>query len=546
MGSSTKRRAQQQEDFYGELAGAVGGLVIVTGILGAIKAKLGLNWPATILLTVGVLVALGYGIWKARVALQRHWKGESQATAQAKQTAALQADGATSSQPAEDSVPAHPQLTATLRTAGAIGRDEVIRLDEVAVTPVPTGTQYDLVLPATRTRKDVETRLENVAAALHKTRLHLRVDRSRDSERRVRLLVLDDEPFSTPFPAPTREQITAFKGVPLGHDVTGKLTGIRTFSKSSMLVAGMSQTGKSTLINGLITCLLIAYGDFDLYLLDGKLCALIHWEKACIRYEASDDPGVFESMLDELNDRVSSRYMEMQEDLRNRKPTPKFRPVIFIADEVADFFADDGTPKGKERAQRIEEKARKLVAKGLESEVSTIFLTQRPDKDAIPVKVRSQFSYRISLYVDSAGTAKVVLGDSYFSTVAPIDPTQLNPEIRGQGVLFAGGRSTLIRGFDFPNEFMWKVADEAQARLQAKIETAPETPLKQAIDIMQSKGVDFILTAELASALGITETDSVKCGIKLSKALGVPSGRGPKGARGYHLGDLTAAAMSAS
>jgi S-DNA-T family DNA segregation ATPase FtsK/SpoIIIE len=544
VGSSTKRRAQQQEDFYGELAGAVGGLVIVTGILGAIKAKLGLNWPVTILLTFGVLVALGYGIWKARAALQRRWKGESQGTARAKETAALQA--ATSSQPAEDSVSAHPQLTETLRTAGAIGREEVIRLDEVAVTPVATGTQYDLVLPATRTRKDVETRLENVAAALHKTRLHLRVDRSRDSERRVRLLVLDDEPFSTPFPAPTREQITAFKGVPLGHDVTGKLTGIRTLSKSSMLVAGMSQMGKSTLINGLITCLLIAYGDFNLYLLDGKLCALIHWEKACIRYEASDDPGVFESMLDELNDRVSNRYTRMQEALRNRQAAPKFRPVIFIADEVADFFADDGTPKGKERAQRIEEKARKLTAKGLESEVSTIFLTQRPDKDAIPVKVRSQFSYRISLYVDSAGTAKVVLGDSYYSTVAPIDPTQLNPEIKGQGVLFAGGRSTLIRGFNFPNEFMWEIADEAQGRLRAKVEAAPQTPLKQAVDLMESKSVQFMPTAELAPMLGITETSPVVQGKKLSAALGVTSGKDSEGVRGYHLTDLTAALKSAA
>ncbi|MEV0982154.1 FtsK/SpoIIIE domain-containing protein [Streptomyces sp. NPDC049915] len=540
MGSK-KNTKQQQEDFYGEMAGAIGGLVIITGILGAIKIKLRLNWPVTILLVVGVLVGIGYGIFKARAALQRCWSGQSTPATQLKQKAPSQ--GGAAAETAVESVPAHPELTAALRTAGAIGRDEIIRADEVTVSPVPTGKQYDFVLPAARTYRDVESRLENVAGYLHKTRLHLRTDRSRDSERRIRLLVLEEEPFSTAFPPPTREQIKAFKGVPLGHDVTGQLVGVRTFSKASMLVGGMSQMGKSTLINGLIACLLIAYGDLDLYLLDGKLCALIKYEKACVRYEASDDPAVFESMLDELNQRVTERYAQKQEALRNRQPEPKFRPVIFIADEVADFFADDSTPKGKERAQRIEEKARKLTAKSLESEISTIFLTQRPDKDAIPVKVRSQFNYRISLYVESAGTARVILGDSYFSTVAPIDPTQLNPEIKGQGVLFAGGRSTLIRGFNFPDEFMWEVADEAQERLQRKIEASPETPLKQAISLMRKNGVDFMRSQDLAQALDITATDATDAGKQLSKLLGVSVHRGTKGVRGYRLADLTAAAM---
>lgn len=544
MGSNNRRRAQQ-DDVYGEMAGAIGGLVIVTGILAAVKDKLGLSWPATILLVAGVLVGLGYAAWKVRVAIQRRWSGQTQPAAQLKQEAPTAAGGEVQAIEGEI-VQAHPELTAALRTAGAIGRDEVIRADEVTVSPVPTGKQYDFVLPAARTYRDVESRLENVAGYLHRTRLHLRMDRSRDSERRVRLLVLDDEPFSTEFPPPTREQIKAFKGVPLGHDVTGQLVGVSTFSKASMLVGGMSQMGKSTLINGLITCLLVAYGDFDLYLLDGKLCALIKFEKACVRYEASDDPAVFESMLDELNQRVTERYAEKQEALRNRQPEPKFRPVIFIADEVADFFADDSTPKGKERAQRIEEKARRLAAKSLESEISTIFLTQRPDKDAIPVKVRSQFNYRISLYVESAGTAKVILGDSYFSTVAPIDPTQLNPEIKGQGVLFAGGRSTLIRGFNFPDAFMWEVADAAQARQQKKIEADPESPLVKAINIMQSKGLDFIYTVDLAPFLGVDASNPAKAGEEVADLLsGVPRSRKSNG-RGYRLVDLLAAAKTRS
>src|SRR5690606_11280697 len=124
---------------------------------------------------------------------------------------------------------------------------------------------------------------------------------------------------------------------------------------------------------------------------------------------------------------------------------------------------DDGTPKGKERSAGIAEKARKLAAKSLESRISMILLTQRPDKDAIPVTVRNQCQYRLCMYVESEGTAKVTLGDSYFTTAAPINPTHLNPQIKGQAVMFAGGTSTLIRGFNFSDEFMWEVVDEVAA-----------------------------------------------------------------------------------
>lgn len=459
------KKQQASEDSYGQAAGAIGGLAIAFGVLAAIKDKLGLSWPATVMLTAGALVALGFGAWKLKATIRRLWAGEGNVTAALRQEAPGE-----DAETATETVPADPVLTEALTTAGIIGKDEVIRADEVQVAAVPTGRRYDFLLPKTRTVKDVESRLPNIAAYFGVSRLQVKLERSYDNERRVRLLKLDQEPFSSPLPLPTRREIEAFKGVPLGHDVTGQLTGVPTFNKASMLVGGMSQTGKTTLINGLITCLLIAYEEFDLYLLDGKICGLITFEKGCFRYEASDSPDVFESIVDELTAEGMSRYRRKQEALRNRQPSPKFKPVIFIADEVANFFGDDGTAKGKEKAARVAEKARKLVSMSLESGISSIWITQRPDKEAIPPKVRSQFQYRLCLYVDSEGTAKVVLGDSYFSTAAPIDPTTLNPHVKGQGVLFAGGTSTLIRGFEFEDEFMWSVVDEIHDRQKRSLQ----------------------------------------------------------------------------
>ncbi|MET8130150.1 hypothetical protein [Streptomyces sp. NPDC005231] len=67
------------EETYGQLAGAIGGLVIVFGVLAAIKDKVGLSWPATVLLTAGALVALGYLAWRLRTAVARLLAGETNA-----------------------------------------------------------------------------------------------------------------------------------------------------------------------------------------------------------------------------------------------------------------------------------------------------------------------------------------------------------------------------------------------------------------------------------------------------------------------------------
>ncbi|WP_020135858.1 FtsK/SpoIIIE domain-containing protein [Streptomyces sp. 351MFTsu5.1] len=556
------RKPQQGkgEDAYGQLTGAIGVVAIAFGVLAAIKDKLGLSWPATVLVTTGALVVLGYLAWKIRTGIPRLWAHRPQPQAAAPQAAFAQEapavwQGTPDQAAAAGPVPpmpagappggneGHAHLTMLLSRVGAIGRDEQVRAEHATIETLPgIGTVYDFQMPEGRTHDDVAKRLDRIASMFGVTRLHLKLETSRRSERHVRLLVLNEPPFSTAFPTPTRQEIQSFAGVPLGHEVTGRLAGVPTFDKASLLIAGMTQMGKTTLVNGLITCLLIAYGDFDLYLLDGKLCGLTKFEKLAVRYEASDDPAVLEDMLDELNSRVDRRYTQLQDAIRNRQPAPVFKPVFFIVDEAADFYTDNGTKESKEQVRRVEDKSRSLVSKALESGIATVMLTQRPAKDAIPVKVRDQFLYRMCLYVASEGSAKVALGDSYFDTVAPIHPALLDPDVKGQAVLFANGSSTLLRGFNFADEFIWEVVDEVHARREKAI---PDSPLKQAIELMREAGVDFMSTPDLAPALGITETDPTERGKQLSRLLGgVPAGKTAQG-RGYRLADLTAAAMAA-
>ncbi|MFI9019488.1 FtsK/SpoIIIE domain-containing protein [Streptomyces griseus] len=542
----TTTKTQTTEDLYGQLAGGIGVLAVAAGALAALKNALGIPWWATGLVAAGALVLLGYLAWWVRTRLRRYLNRKDEPVAKKAIAANAEDVGAVEGEEGTEALPAvHKTLTTVLVRAGAIGREEVILDDEVTMQQIDVGTVYDILLPASRTAEDVGKNLASIASMLGVTRLHLKLETSRKSERKIRLLVLKEPPFSEPFPPPTRQEIIDFAGVPLGHDVTGKLVGVPTFDKASLLIGGMTQMGKTTLVNGLITCLLIAYGEFDLYLLDGKLCGLTQFQPVAVRYEASDDPAVLESMLDQLIVRVDKRYTEMQEAKRNRQPAPEFKPVFFIIDEAADFYVDDGSKESQEVVRRNEDKSRKLVSKSLESGICTIMLTQRPANDAIPVKVRDQFLYRMCLYVAAKGTAKVALGDSYFETVAPIHPALLDASIKGQAVLFAVGVSTLIRGFRFPDPFMWGVVDEVLDKRQKVHSSRAATPIGRAIEVLGKAGVDFMPTAELAPALGITETRPAQQGKELTKFLGVASGKDVKGVvRGYWLSDLTAAAAA--
>ncbi|MFF3748592.1 FtsK/SpoIIIE domain-containing protein [Streptomyces kronopolitis] len=535
--------SREGEDIYAHTAGAIGGLGMVLAGLIAIKSKLGLSWPATVALTAGALVALGYAAWRVKTGVMRWWAGKP---AEASSTALAQDSLPGGADDAEVLIPTHPELTAALTRTGAIGKDEIVPLSDVRTEELPgIGTQYTFLVPRGRTHEDVAKQLGPIASMFGVTRLHLKLETSRHTEREVRLLKLHEPPFTRPFTAPARHEIETFAGIPLGHDVTGRLAGVPTFDKASLLVAGMTQMGKTTLVNGLITCLLIAYGEFELYLLDGKFCGLTKFEPIATRYESSDDPAVFWSMVQELNKRADSRYEEIKEAIRNRQPVPKFKPVIFIVDEAADFFASGATNEEKDQARQIAEDTRSLVSKSLESGISSVLMTQRPSTNAIPVVVRDQFLYRLCLYVASSGTAKVALGDTYFETVAPINPALLDPKIKGQGVLFANGTSTLIRGFNFSDEFIWGVVDSAQAQQQVTLVKAPESPLKQAIELMQDREAAFIKTAELGPLLGITETLPSELGKKLKELLGVAPEATNQG-RGYKLATLKRAALSGS
>ena len=539
MSKKKQQVMQASDDLYGQAAGAIGGLAVVFGILAAIKDKLGLSWPATVLLTAGTLVALGYAAWQARTRILQLLAKEP---AQKASTALAQ------EAPAEDAPARDEQLTKALVVSGALGRDQYVRADESVVTPLPygLGNRYEFKVPAGRTYKDVAAKAGVVAGALDATRLRTQVERGEPSERDVDMTVLAQPPFTRPFAPPTREQILSHGGVPFAHSMTGDLVAIDDFTKGALFVAGMTQTGKSTLTIALLTCAYIAYGpDLDVYLIEGKPGALVRFEKLAVRYEASSRTAVFDSMVCELLQKQQERYDLDNEAMRNRQPKPRHRQILFIADEVADYYVSDGSKESIKEKARLVKNSSELVRKGLECGITVIMMTQRPSDRAVPVEVRDQFKRRICLYVSGKGSAQVALGSDYFKTESPIHPALMDASIQGQGVYFDGVSSKLVRGIRFEDEFIWGVVDDVLARREKRVEAAPDTPVKKAVAIMQARGVDFIRSTELGPELGIGETRPGELGKQLKELLKV----GPEATnngRGYKLATLKQAALSES
>ncbi|MER5512759.1 FtsK/SpoIIIE domain-containing protein [Streptomyces sp. NPDC002766] len=542
MSKKKQQVIEPSDELYGQAAGGIGGLAAVFGILAAIKDKLGLSWPATVLLTAGTLVALGYAAWQARMrilallAKQPGQKAQKVSTALAQEAVAEDA-------PARDE-----KLTKALVASGAIGRDQYIRADESVVTPLPygLGNRYEFKVPVGRTYQHVAAKAGVIAGALDATRLRTQVECGGPSARDVDMTVLNQPPFTQPFPPPTREQILSHGGVPFAHSMIGDLVTIDDFTKGALFVAGMTQTGKSTLTVALLTCAYIAYGpDLDVYLIEGKPGALVRFEKLAVRYEASSKAAVFDSMVCELLQKQQERYDLDNQAMRERKQKPRHRQILFIADEVADYYVSDGSKESIKEKARLVKNSSELVRKGLECGITVVMMTQRPSDRAVPVEVRDQFKRRICLYVSGKGSAQVALGSDYFKTQSPIHPALMDASIQGQGVYFDGVSSKLVRGIRFEDEFIWEVVDDVLARREKRVEAAPDTPVKKAVAIMQELGVDFIRSTELGPELGIDETRPGELGKQLKEMLKVGPEATNQG-RGYKLATLKQAALAES
>jgi S-DNA-T family DNA segregation ATPase FtsK/SpoIIIE len=463
VGGSTKRRAQQQEDIYGELAGAIGGLVIITGILGAIKAKLGLNWPVTILLTFGVLVALGYGAWKARAALKRLLSGEKAAAAS---TSALK-------QEAPEGAQEGAQAVVFPTAMGRLLQRLQVPVESVESIPHPTGEGHMVRVAAPHTTEVVTRLRKEIASELDVTQEDVNFAAVEGSIRNVRMLI--GRPYTHVPALPDLTALDLDADIPLGYDLWGNILTTPSPIGKHFLVAGETEGGKTSFLKFLAYLFLTAGGR--LVIVDGKPDAdYADFRDACDYYDNSLTHKGVMGALDYVRGVAEKRGRSKRDGIRPE-------PMLVIIDEILTFKEDP--TEGKEF-----ETALKLTASQVRSaRILVACATQHPRDDVISTVIKNNLTVQVAFKVMSRSASKMILG-----TV----PDGVNAEL-----LPASARGTFIikdpRGVR-EMRGLFITDDMIQQAVKARLDAAE--PNEHAKAVLAAYGdSDFLTTEDLANAL---------------------------------------------
>jgi S-DNA-T family DNA segregation ATPase FtsK/SpoIIIE len=183
------------------------------------------------------------------------------------------------------------------------------------------------------------------------------------------------------------------------------------------LVAGITGSGKSVLMQNLILSIAATRdpAEAHLYLIDPKfgvdyrpLDELPHVEVGS--GGIIDDPHLAVTTLEGLVDEMNRRY-ELFKAARvpnvhaYRKATAQPLPILWIIhDEFADWMQTD------EYRDSVPNIVGRLSVKARAAGIFLLFAAQRPDKDVMPMQLRSQLGNRLILKVDNAATAEIAMG----------------------------------------------------------------------------------------------------------------------------------------
>jgi DNA segregation ATPase FtsK/SpoIIIE, S-DNA-T family len=189
------------------------------------------------------------------------------------------------------------------------------------------------------------------------------------------------------------------------------------FNQPHTLIAGITGSGKSVLLQNLILTIAVTRSPAEahIYLIDPKfgvdyrpLDELPHvraGSKGII-----DDSVTAVETLEALVDEMNRRYELFKEAkvpniLAYRRSTGNPLPTLWVIhDEFADWMQ---TPNYAKAVPNI---VGRLSIKARAAGIFLIFAAQRPDKDVMPMQLRSQLGNRLILKVDNAATAEIAMG----------------------------------------------------------------------------------------------------------------------------------------
>jgi S-DNA-T family DNA segregation ATPase FtsK/SpoIIIE len=309
-------------------------------------------------------------------------------------------------------------------------------------------------LPAPHTAADAIKRRGKIASGLRKPsgRLFLRADTGEDAhDARLHIRIPDRDPMTgPPVPSPLLRlpRVDVWKDeIPFGLDDHGRLVELAPLWTHS-LFAGITDTGKSyslrLLMLGLALDPTVRLSVFD-------SSAAADWrdfELVAYRCGFDDSDETCRLLRDTLREYVAdvitrnnaiSRLPRHQakEGKLTKELAKRFPPTWLLLEECQDYF---GHPKYGAEITRLTVRLAKI---GRKAGYHLCLATQRPDAEAIPTRMRSQFGFRFALRLDNATANTMALGTGMADR--GFDAVSLSPAYKGVG--YAVG-PTVARRYD--------------------------------------------------------------------------------------------------
>ncbi|MCC7643313.1 MULTISPECIES: FtsK/SpoIIIE domain-containing protein [unclassified Janthinobacterium] len=183
------------------------------------------------------------------------------------------------------------------------------------------------------------------------------------------------------------------------------------------LVAGMTGSGKSILIQNIMLTIAATRSPAEalIYLIDPKFGLDYRPLESLPHIQAGsagiiDEPLAAIETLKKLVDVMDDRYRTFKEaGVPNigayRRATGNEMPTLWIIhDEFTDWMMIE------EYRKVVPDVVNRLSVKARAAGIFLIFAAQRPDKDAMPMQLRSQLGNRLTLKVDNDATSEIAMG----------------------------------------------------------------------------------------------------------------------------------------
>ena len=197
----------------------------------------------------------------------------------------------------------------------------------------------------------------------------------------------------------------------------GKPLLLDPFNQPHTLIAGITGSGKSVLMQNLILSIAATRtpDEAHIYLIDPKFGVDYRPLDELPHVLAGsggiiDEPSAAVTMLEGLVTEMNRRY-ELFKDRRvpnihaYRRATGESLPTLWIIhDEFADWMQTD------DYRAHVPDIVGRLSVKARAAGIFLMFAAQRPDKDVMPMQLRSQLGNRLILKVDNGATAEIAMG----------------------------------------------------------------------------------------------------------------------------------------